>query len=389
MPMNDSRAPRRSLFLRSPERRVASVVVLALSLAGLAVTRQARAADAEEPIRVSYQAPPSCPDVLAFFLQVRARTHHVRLAEMGENGTPVAVAIQSTDAGSVGTLQVAFPTGEPFVRRVEAPTCDGVAVALSLVLALTFDPAARTSFAAPQAAAGAPDASAPAAPSGSSNPPSGPPPIAPPPPICPVPTAPAPTSRTFPEHDCDDRAAGRPKKNRERAVFGVGGLLMSGMGPSVRAVLSPFVEYGVSEGWWTPSVALSLTWSPTEEIRAPSGRHVDLAFLGGRAMTCPVTAELPASFALSPCAGIDVARLHGEGDADVAGARGEGRFWVAPFLAGRVREEIDHRLLIDVVAGVGLPLSHEPFALVGPSETVFTVPSVTGMVGLFAGVPFP
>ncbi len=341
---------------------------------------------------MSYVAPPSCPDALAFFLQVRARTHHVRLAEMGENGAPVAVAMQSTDAGSVGTLQVAFPTGEPFVRRVEAPTCDGVAVALSLVLALTFDPAARTSFGVPPPAAGAPDGSSPAAPPGSPNAPSGTPqatpPIAPPP-VCPVPTPPAPTSRTLSELDCDARAAARPKKNRERAVFGVGGLFMSGMGPSVRAVLSPFVEYGLLEGWWTPNLALSLTWSPTDEIRAPSGRHVDLAFLGGRAMTCPVTAALPASFTLSPCAGIDLARLHGEGAADVADARGEGRFWVAPFLAGRVREEIDHRLLIDVVAGVGFPLSHEPFELVGPTETVFTVPSVTGMVGLFAGVPFP
>lgn len=366
-----------------------SVVVLALSLAGLAVSRQANAADAEEPIRMSYQAPPSCPDVLAFFLQVRARTHHVRLAEMGENGTPVAVAIQSTEGGSVGTLQVPFATGEPFVRRVEAPTCDGVVVALSLVLALTFDPGASTSFAAPSPAAGRPGSppsgspGAPSSPAESTNTPSSPAPI------CPVPTPPATPSPTLSELDCDARVAARPKKNRERAVFGVGGLLMSGMGPSVRAVLSPFVEYGVSAGWWTPSVALSLTWSPTEEIRAPSGRHVDFAFLGGRAMTCPVTAELPASFSLSPCAGIDVARLHGEGALDVAGARGEGRFWVAPFLSGRVREEIEHRLLIDVVAGIGFPLSHEPFDLIGPSEQVFKVPAVTGMVGVFAGVPFP
>ena len=124
-------------------------VMIALSLAFFATS--ARAVDAAQPIRIRYTAPPGCPNSLQFFWLVRSRTDRVRLAAVTELAVPISVDLLPNATGVVGTLGLPPVGGELFQRRVEARSCAEVVVALSLIVALAFDPDAASAVPAPAA----------------------------------------------------------------------------------------------------------------------------------------------------------------------------------------------------------------------------------------------
>src|SRR5579871_4186983 len=158
----------------SPVQRGAVVVGTLAALVGAPLAAQAAPAD-EHAIRLEYAAHDGCPDALGFFWYVRARTQHLRLAAEGEPADLAKITIVRNAERSVGTLELPPFEGRPFSREVEAPTCADVVLALSLVVALAYDPDATTTFPS--------TVTAPPAPEAAPIPPPSPPPVVTPPPV--------------------------------------------------------------------------------------------------------------------------------------------------------------------------------------------------------------
>ncbi|HEX7670162.1 MAG TPA: hypothetical protein VF395_11285 [Polyangiaceae bacterium] len=315
----------------------------------------------EQPIRVQYSAPDGCPDSLSFFLHVRARTQRVRLAAPGELAAVVSVRIATELMHTVGTLEMPDEHGAPFVRRVEAESCDEVALALSLVLALAYDPDALVSFSA-----------GPAAPLEVPSP-------RPPSPLR-YPPAPAPEPQTL------------PLASPFGLATGVSAFLMSGLAPTPTPIFGPFIEYGIArDGGFTPKVSAALFVAPDRDVTmSASGRTVTLQFFGARLTGCPVSVELlTPDLALSPCLAFDAGRILGTGGGSVDGSRAGGIFWLSASGLAKVRWKIVDPLFVELEGGGGLTLIHGGFDLQGPHETVHTIPAGFGLAGFGVGAHFP
>jgi len=246
---------------------------------------------------------------------------------------------------------------------VEAQSCDEVVLALSLVLALAYDPDAM----------GAPAAPPPPAPA---------PPIViqqpyllPPPPIAvpPIPPRPAPSWQ---------------------AGAGLGALAMSGIAPALRPVLAPFVEVGRSRDAGGARVGLSLLVEvPDAEVRVdtPAGaRSASLGFMAARLEACPLSVALGSSVDVTPCAAFELGKVSGAGGSDVVPQRSGSSWWVAPVLLASLRWNPLGPLFVQVSLGGGLSLNREKFVLHEPDQVpVHTVPLGFAEVGGALGVHFP
>jgi len=309
-----------------------------------------------QPLQVQYEAPASCPDATSFFLQVRARTQRVRLAEPGEAARVVSVRIESTPEGSRGALGVPTESAEPFVREVRAGTCDEVVLALSLVLALAYDPDARVTFEepAPQPA---------------------PAPVEPAPPPQPTPRATPPTVEAEP-----------PLR------FAVGGAatLMTGFAPGWSPVLGPFVEVSDRDesALLSPRVRATLWIGPENEIDVGE-RTATLGLLAGRLEGCPVGVLLGPDVRAEPCLALDAGRIAAAGRDGVDPSISRNRPWFAAWALLSVRYRPLPVLFVEALAGLGVPFVTDDFVLEGPRETVHTAPDGVGQVGLGLGVSFP
>ncbi|MGH7294495.1 MAG: hypothetical protein ACRELB_06170, partial [Polyangiaceae bacterium] len=123
-------------------RRVIACLCSALALTSAGV---ARAQPAEEPIRIEYAAPPTCPPESAFFAQLRARTSRVTRAATGARARTFAVTVVPRGRRIAGHLVIRDPDGATAAERdVAGDTCEEVVEALALVTALSVDPGAVT-----------------------------------------------------------------------------------------------------------------------------------------------------------------------------------------------------------------------------------------------------
>src|SRR5882672_9996519 len=93
------------------------------------VSPTAAAPGEQTPIRLQYSAHDGCPDSVAFFRFVQARTQRIRLAAPGELAETATIVIERGESGSAGTLELPPLDNRPFSRRVEARTCDEVVLA--------------------------------------------------------------------------------------------------------------------------------------------------------------------------------------------------------------------------------------------------------------------
>ena len=313
----------------------------------------------EQPLRLEYEAHAGCPDALSFFWHVRARTQRVRLAEPNELALLASVHITVDGSESVGRLELPGPEpeGQSFVREVRASSCEEVVLALSLVLALAYDPDAVQTF------------SQPAPPPPVAEPPPAPPP---PPPIAPPP---------------------RPERSLWRAAFGVQGHLLGGVvASSLEPAGSAFVEVGHSDGLFSPTLTASFVFAPSESGISDIDPTARIRYLGGRLSLCPIQVAIMTRLELAPCVGLDVGRLYGS--TEVRDSLGEqGKTWSAALFAARLRWNFSERFFGETSAGFGVTLTSRPdgFVLEGRSgeESVFDVPRVVSDFGLGLGVYFP
>jgi hypothetical protein len=312
----------------------------------------------QTPIGLQYSAHDGCPDSSAFFRLVQARTQRIRLAAPGELAEQATIVIERGESGSAGTLELPPLDNRPFSRRVEARTCDEVVLALSLVLALAYDPEAITNFPAVSAAAPA----SPQAPRAA-------------PPVLPPEAPPA--------------AAAPPE--RFAAAAGIAAYAVGGIAPGLSSILSPFIEYGSnSERLWSPRVMLSLQFQiPQQDVTTTDGRSATLLFFGGQLTGCPIWVSVVRGIALAPCLGFDLGQIIGSGNEGVESTRTGSLLWAAFEAIGRLRATVTGPVFAEFVGSGGLTLSHGEFILQGPPEApVHKIPIGFGSFGLGLGVHF-
>jgi hypothetical protein len=131
--------------VKQPAHRFVRAVVVMLIVAPgpLVGLRIAPADEAEEPVRLFYQAANGCPDESSFVARIRARSPRARVAWPGEAAREFTITLDDAPRAS-GSVTVKAVDRTEGGRRVEARTCAEVADALALVIALAIDPHAST-----------------------------------------------------------------------------------------------------------------------------------------------------------------------------------------------------------------------------------------------------
>lgn len=343
--------------------RAAQVLGLVPFFACWAAPARADSAGPEEqPLRIQYAAHEGCPDALGFFWHVRARTRRVRLAEEGELAIVTSVRIDRDAGESVGTLEIPGPGPEsqPFVRRVRAQSCEEVVLALSLVLALAYDPDAVLVFPpVPQAP-----------------PPSKPPPVRPI--LASVPSPPSPA----------------PERHPWRAAFALDGLFMNGV---VTNALSPgfgaVLEFGRSGGPLAPTLGASFVFLPKRTIGADTGPSATFGYAGARISLCPLGFDVSERLTVAPCLGADIGGLSASSryptplDADPPPV-----LWGQASLFARLRWNFFDRFFGETTAGAGVSFYRAPFSVYGrrgEEIPVFQPSTVVADFGVGLGAYFP
>jgi hypothetical protein len=123
--------------------RIAAGAVL-LSLVAIPQARADETPPSGMSIRVDYRATSTCPSRAEFLDSVRRYTAKWSLVEGRGASREFVVALDGPDARTVGTLDIAV--GPRKTRRVvSGPSCETVARALAVMVALVIDPAASIS----------------------------------------------------------------------------------------------------------------------------------------------------------------------------------------------------------------------------------------------------
>jgi hypothetical protein len=341
--------------------RCGALYVAGLILGSTVWPRAASAAPAgsdEQPLRIQYTAHAGCPDALGFFWHVRARTHRVRLAGEGELATLVSVRIEHQDAQSVGILEMPGPESQSFERQVRASSCEEVVLALSLVLALAYDPDAMQTF--PVASPAQPGVSSPSEVAT---------PVEKP---CPVPP---------------------PQNAPSRAAFGVDGLLMTGVvATNVHFALSGFLELGRTGRPFSPALTAAFVWVPPSDTQVPgSSAQATFGYAGGRLALCPLTWTAAERIELAPCVGADFGRLTARTTLP-ASLGDKAQFWGKGFLGARLRWNFSDRFFGETFGEGGVTFYSDSFEVEGSGNvrsSVFDVPRVVADFGVGVGAYFP
>jgi len=294
-----------------------AVIVCALTLGMHAI---AHAEDAAA-IAVWYRSGSGCPDGAAFLQALEARSVHARLAQVGDAIDFVVTLGGSDGQASSGVLERQTETGTVAIRRVDDPSCEQVAAALSLTLALAVQA----------------DAEPPAAPTASaaevSTPVAAPPIIRVSAPVRPRPAA---------EHELHQPGT--------RVSVGVAGIAASGIAPGALFGGELFGELELGEGILRPALRLGLVAGYGSGTRA--GEPLAVRILAGRIEACPI--ELGGdALAFRPCLAVDVGQLHSE--AEGATGRSDSGLWLASELAARLTWSATRVFALEAQLGLALP----------------------------------
>jgi hypothetical protein len=259
-----------------------------------------------------------------------------------------------------GRLDLRGPGLEPLVRAARGKTCDEVADALALILAMALDPTVTPN---------APAAGAPTAPP-SVQTPAAEPARAPVASAAPVPTLPPPRS---------------PRQARPRAFavdIGAGPAVAAGMAPapSVGGVL--FLEASAKgPGLWAPAVvvAAELDHSPTTH---PNGAYGSFTRVFARLEGCPLRFPQWPTLGLRPCGAFEYGMLEGKGEIVRRGR------WVAPAVGLRAEWRPYPTVLLALDGLVSWPLVRDRFFF-APRTTVLKVPARAGGATLAVAATLP
>ena len=353
----------------SPVHRV-TVAFRIVVVSALLFCANARAQVVEErPVHVQYSAHDGCPNLDGFFWYVRARTQRIRLAAPGEDAELATVNIVRDEHGSTGTLDLPPMDGHPFSRRVEAASCPEVVLALSLVLALAYDPDATTTF------------------PGTVTAPAEPLPVAKPLPTVTEPPREQSATAIPPE-------GSPPSVSRDyRGAAGLSLFAVGGVSTSLQTAPSAFVEYGFrATGVFRPRARASfLIEVPAATVTSANGTAT-LRLLQGELEGCPIAFSVLEGVMISPCLGVEVGRLLGSASGNVQGGLSDGLWRVALAAVAHLRGTLAGPVFAEVTGSGDVNLTPGEFVLLnasGGAARVYKPANLFGSFGISLGVHFP
>jgi hypothetical protein len=316
-------------------------VTLASFYLSLALLHTNRAeAQGPLPVELAWTAPPGCP------MRQSVLTDIAR--EVGPSGGRVrgvtaAAVVTSDDRGRWRTnlvVEIGTARGQ---RLLEAQTCEGLAAAAALIVAIAIETGA------PPAAASPPAPIAPSAP-------------APPPPTAPDRTSPMPPPAP---------ATDRPRRD-SKLLIGVAGVVDSGTLPAIAPGLEASAGWSYGTSVWRGRLLASGEYFASETGGA-AGRPTE----GGRFTLLTVAGRVCGSrtfwrFEVGPCIGGELDAMSGQGVNSALPGSGDGQ-WAALigslFTTWRIVGPLGVSLRLDAVA----PLVRPTFVLTEPGNTVTTV----------------
>lgn len=337
--------------------------MVSVALAGGAV---ARAQTTAGPLRIEYRAEAGCPAEADFRARVGARLR--RAIGEADAASAYVVTIEKLDRRFAGRLGVRAADGTASDRDVAGDTCDDVVAALAVVTALAIDAQAANApatAAAPVAPASASAVAAPSSPgvSGRARPP--------------APPLPAGSGRARSPAPATDAAP--------HLTLGAQFLLGERIGaPSFGARIfaePPVAAVGRGVGPLRFDAGLEMA----SDVPAAGGSG-SLLLVALAADACPLGAALGALY-LAPCArfegGLVAASRRG-----VAPVRSETRGWLAVALPVRARVPLWGPFVLDVEAGVRVPLLRDGILVQG-ADVVARPPPLEGVSALGLGLTIP
>jgi hypothetical protein len=303
---------------------------------------------------VAYRAPARCPDGAVFIERVRARTTRGDLTPTCESAGCFAVNVTSDDAASSARVEFLDANDQAVVRTVTGETCDEVVSAAALITALAIE--------ANLGPERDPNAEAP------------PPADAP---------APAPSIREKPAPA--NRMDTDPGSSLTWGLGAAGGL-DSWAAPGSAYAAAAFGEVG----WRAPLRLVRLAFRGAAASTTINGRGATFTLLGARLSACPASLALSSKLELLPCAGIDVGRLAGRGEASAAlpDPKQAAIFWSAAEALLMVRWQVGSLVALELGGELGFPLVRHSFIFEGPSQAIYDVPAVGAGVSAGAAVRF-
>lgn len=291
-------------------------------------------------LRVSYDAPDGCPDRVAFYQAVQARTERVRPAVGDETALQLSIRVTGGEHGFHGELRNLGEPRESRARIVDGSTCKEVVEALSLTLALSLDPEAH---------------------------PTEPVPAQPVPPMSPLPVTPVGTRPTV----------------RTRLELGASALAtwLDTSGVSTGGALSVGVLREVDDVA-RGSLELSLVFAQDDLPRAPADHR---ARFGGLTLAaCPLRLHFRA-MEFAPCALSTVGVLELSGR-QLARAETVDRLWWSAGLEAKWQLLLGRGLLVQAALAGSVPFARHRYFTNDPANVVLETPVIS--TSLHAGIGY-
>jgi hypothetical protein len=351
-----------------PPRGVFAPAAIAVAAYLMLRVEPAQAEQGAEPVRLEFQAEPTCPDAAAFLGAVLGRTPRIRAAEQREQARTFHVTIARTDDGRVtGDFSVIDPDDPSHAsskRTITGESCAEVFDALALFAAMSVDPQAGTSNVSvvtePVAAAQlTPAVAMPGAP-----------------------TLRGPDRR----HVADPPVTGT---TRTSGLAGVHVGAMDAGAASGLLLVEPFVELRLQQVGArglvaAPALRLSFSSTGADTARVPEGL-ARLHWTTFRLDGCPIELRVGRAFSARPCLAASEGALSATGI--IANPGTQRLFWST--LGGVIRAEwnLPALLVLEANVGVDAPLRRDRLYF-EPSTPVYRAPAAMPRASLGVGLHF-
>ena len=310
-----------------------------------------------ESIVLTYAAPPTCPSEGSFVAAVRAHTvRWVRVSAGTTNARELRVRMTARSRDAVGALTATTASGDVSERELVAPSCEELASALAIMVAIAIDPEDDPTAATSRRADVVP---------------------APGPVV--APRAEAPRPRPPP-------TSSRPLVAFELRAEVTSAVISSAL--PVAAVTIALEPAPKRRPWlaWRPLVALGFRQSLPIEIAQGSGSF-EFVWSAANLRACPVVFTTPSErIEVAPCVETSVGTLHAQGSG-VAESRDASVLWADVGLSAAARVRVGGRFFVSGTFLATAPLVRRPFELTSGAR-ISLAPPVGILGGAGAGAVF-
>jgi hypothetical protein len=325
------------------------------------------------PVTLRYEAPDRCPSASAFRAGVDSRTARADWVtpDQDPDATVLEVVLDVDGNGTRGRLTVTERGRPPAAPRVVTDaTCATVVDALALVAALAIDPQASlaptlTPIPEPSAQPEAPEPSEP-------------------------PEAPLSYDPMEPPEPPPERPRARMEAPPDEAAswrwsLGAQVGLTSALGQGSLQVVPVHADLRRFDADWRPSARLGFSVLVPSEMVSSFGTARVVRY-AGQLTLCPAGLDIEA-FRFAPCAGVEIGMFQAQG-LDVDQARTARELWAAALIAVRTSARLGGPVLLDVEAGIAVPITR-PRVIIEPDHLVVEAAPVAAILAAGLAVELP